>query len=125
MEMNIEYRNQSGFKAFFEKIAEFLNTKYGKNTIELEMCDSYENMAEKIEPHMHLVDNAVKAIEMSGGIANITPIRGGTDGARLSYMGLPCPNLSTGGANFHGVHELIPVESMHKMVQVLVELAKA
>ena len=109
-------------RAFFEKIAEFLNTKYGKGTVELELCDSYENMAEKIEPHMHLIDNAVKAIETSGGVASITPIRGGTDGARLSYMGLPCPNLGTGSGNHHGRFEFAVVEEMDRCVDTIIKI---
>ena len=88
------------------------------------MKDSYYNMREKIEPHMHVIDNAVNAMKSSGVEPIIVPIRGGTDGARLSYEGLPCPNLSTGGANFHGVHEFIPIQSMEKMVDVIVKLMK-
>jgi tripeptide aminopeptidase len=80
-------------------------------------------MREKLEPHMHLIDRAERAFAKNGVVALTQPIRGGTDGARLSFMGLPCPNLSTGGYNFHGVHEFIPVESMETMVQVLVDLA--
>ena len=74
---------------------------------------------------MELIENAERAMRAVGVEPRIIPIRGGTDGARLSYEGLPCPNLSTGGANFHGVHEFIPVESMHAMVRVLVELVRA
>jgi tripeptide aminopeptidase len=82
-------------------------------------------MRDKILPHMELIENAKAAMLAVGVEPLVVPIRGGTDGARLSFMGLPCPNLSTGGANFHGVHEFIPVESMQKMVQVLVNLMKA
>ena len=91
----------------------------------MEIRDSYYNMKEKIEPHPELIENAKAAMRAVGVEPNVIPIRGGTDGARLSYEGLPCPNLSTGGANFHGVRELIPVRSMHKMVEVLVELVRA
>lgn len=112
-------------KAEFEKIAAYLNDKYGENTIELSLKDSYYNMKEKIEPHMFLIDRA-KAAMRSAGVEPVTvPIRGGTDGARLSFMGLPCPNLSTGGHNFHGRFEYIPVQSMDRMVDVLVSLAAA
>ena len=82
-------------------------------------------MKEKILPHMDLIENAKAAMLAAGVEPKIVPIRGGTDGARLSYEGLPCPNLSTGGANFHGIHEFIPVQSLQKMVTVLLELTKA
>ena len=88
--------------------------------------ESYRNMAEKIRPCYHLIENALKAAKLAGVEPKVVPIRGGTDGARLSWeRDIPCPNLCTGGANFHGVHEFIPVPSMEKMVQVLVELVKA
>ena len=90
--------------------------------METVMKDSYYNMKEKIQPHMYIVDNAARAMKNCGIEPSVVPIRGGTDGARLSFMGLPCPNLSTGGHNFHGKYEYIPVESMDKMVEVLVEL---
>ncbi len=111
-------------RAMFEKTAEFLNTKYGKNTVNLELCDSYENMAERIKPHMHLIENAAKAIEMAGGVVDISPIRGGTDGARLSQMGLPCPNLGTGSSNHHGRFEYAVVEEMDKCVETIISIIK-
>ena len=89
------------------------------------MRDSYYNMKEKLLPHMELIDNACAAMRAVGVEPEIVPIRGGTDGARLSWeRDIPCPNLCTGGANFHGVHEFVPVASMEKMVQVLVELVR-
>ena len=103
-------------------IAAYLNEKYGPTTVQVELKDSYYNMLEQIRPHMYLIHRARAAFEKAGVQAVEVPIRGGTDGARLSYMGLPCPNLSTGGANFHGVMEYIPVPSMEKMVEVLVHL---
>ena len=109
-------------KARMEAIAAYLNGKYGPGTVEAELKDSYYNMREKIEPHMYLIHRARAAFEKAGVQAVEVPIRGGTDGARLSYMGLPCPNLSTGGVNFHGVMEYIPVRSLEKMVEVLVHL---
>lgn len=112
-------------KARFEKIAGYLNEKYGEDTIELDMCDSYYNMKEKITPHMHIIDRAQKAMRDAGVEPEIVAIRGGTDGARLSFMGLPCPNLSTGGHNFHGRFEYIPVQSMDSMVEVLINIVKA
>ncbi|MBR6557404.1 MAG: peptidase T [Clostridia bacterium] len=109
-------------KAFVKNLVTYLNGVYGKGTFEAEISDSYYNMKEKILPFMHIVDNAVNAMKSCGVEPIIVPIRGGTDGARLSFEGLPCPNLSTGGANFHGVHEFIPVQSMEKMVDVLIKL---
>lgn len=112
-------------KARFEKIARYLNEKYGENTIELTLHDSYYNMKEKIEPHMFIIEKAQKAMKEAGVEPEIVAIRGGTDGARLSFMGLPCPNLSTGGHNFHGRFEYIPVQSMDSMVEVLINIVKA
>jgi len=97
-------------KERFQKIADYLNEKYGQGTIELKLEDSYFNMKEKILPHMHIVENAIRAMENVGIEPKVVPIRGGTDGARLSYMGLPCPNLCTGGHNFHGRYEYITVK---------------
>ncbi len=111
-------------KAFVINLAEYLNKVYGENTVVAEIKDSYYNMKEKILPHFHVVENAVKAMKDNGIEPIIVPIRGGTDGARLSYEGLPCPNLSTGGVNFHSIHEFIPVPSMEKMVDVVVDLMK-
>ncbi len=111
-------------KEFMANLISYLNSIYGEGTFEAEIKDSYYNMKEKILPYMHIIDNAVKAMEDADVEPLVVPIRGGTDGARLSFMGLPCPNLSTGGANFHGVHEFIPVQSMEKMVEVIVTLMK-
>lgn len=112
-------------RAMLEKAAEFLNAKYGKGTVKTELVDAYENMREKIEPHMHLIDNAVAAIEKCGGSAVINPIRGGTDGARLSQMGLPCPNLGTASANHHGRFEYAVAEDMESCVDTVIEIIKA
>ena len=106
-------------KTQMEKITNYLNDKYGKKSFELIMKDSYYNMKEKIVSHMEIIDKAVKAMEGCGVKPVIKPIRGGTDGARLSFEGLPCPNLSTGGNNFHGRNEFISIQSMSKMVQVI------
>lgn len=111
-------------KATMERIAAYLNDKYGPGTVELELADQYYNMRAQIEPHMYLIHRAKAAFARCGVTAQEIAIRGGTDGARLSYEGLPCPNLSTGGANFHGVHEFIPVPSLEKMVEVLVALVR-
>ena len=96
-------------KQFLTQAADFLNAKYGKGTVEVIIKDSYYNMKEQIEPHMYLIHRARAAMEKAGVKPLEVPIRGGTDGARLSYMGLPCPNLSTGGVNFHGGHDYSPV----------------
>lgn len=111
-------------KKFAENAAAFINSVYGENTVTVKIKDSYYNMKPKILPHMELIRNAEKAMKNVGVTPKIVPIRGGTDGARLSYEGLPCPNLSTGGANFHSVHEFVPVDSMVKMAEVLIELSQ-
>lgn len=110
-------------KARFLAIAAYLNQKYGEDTVVVEMKDSYYNMREMIEQHMHLITDAKAAMEEIGVEPCVIPIRGGTDGARLSFMGLPCPNLCTGGHNFHGRFEYICVESMEKVAELLVKLA--
>lgn len=111
-------------REYAEHIRDYMNQKYGDNTVELVITDSYYNMKEKIESCMYIVDYAKQAMRNCKIEPCIVPIRGGTDGARLSYMGLPCPNLSTGGHNFHGKYEYISVESMEKMVEVIVEIVK-
>ena len=107
-------------KALMQSAADYLNAKYGAGTVELGMRDSYFNMREKIEPCMYIIDRAAKAMEAIGVQPKMVPVRGGTDGARLSFMGLPCPNLCTGGENFHGRFEYIPVEDMEAVVKLLV-----
>lgn len=111
-------------KELMGDIAEYLNKKYGAGCVELEIKDSYFNMREKIEPVMEVVEIAKKSMEEAGVTPIIKPIRGGTDGARLSYMGLPCPNIFTGGHNFHGKFEYIPVQSMKKSVEVIVKVVE-
>lgn len=103
--------------------AECLNGKYGEGTVTVAIKDSYRNMIEKIQPHFHLVETARKAITMAGLVPEDIPIRGGTDGATLSWMGLPCPNLGTGGFNFHGPAECITAERMDKAVEILLNIA--
>ena len=112
-------------KAQMRHIAACLNEIYGEGTVELEIKESYRNMLEQIKPHFHLIENARKATAAAGVEAVETPIRGGTDGATLSYMGLPCPNLGTGGYNFHGPCECISAENMDKVVQILLNLVDA
>lgn len=111
-------------KRLMEYAADFLNRKYGEGTIALEMKDSYYNMKEKIEPHKYLLtaaEDAMRSLEIE---PKVLPIRGGTDGARLSYMGLPCPNLCTGGHNFHGRYEFISIQSMEKITLLLQKIAE-
>ncbi len=112
-------------KALGHTIGEFLNKKYGESTVFVETADNYYNMAEKIRPHMYLMDVAAEAFKELGVDAPvIRPVRGGTDGSRLSYMGLPCPNLCTGGHNAHGKYEFVCVQSMEKSVDLLVKIAQ-
>lgn len=107
-----------------KEIEKVLNEKYGEDTVVVEIKDQYNNMKEKIEPVMHIVDNAKEAMIEANVTPNIRPIRGGTDGARLSFMGLPTPNIFAGGENFHGKYEYVPVESMEKAVEVIVNIVK-
>ena len=111
-------------KAYVREICEKINEKYGSGTATAEITDSYYNMREKIEPVLYIVENAKRAMEAADVPPMVVPIRGGTDGALLSWKGLPCPNLSTGGENFHSVYEYIPVRSLEKMTEVLVNLCK-
>ncbi len=111
-------------KALMEEAASYINKKYGQGTLKLELRDSYYNMKEKILPHMHLIDTASAAMRALGVEPEIVPVRGGTDGARLSYMGLPCPNLCTGGHNYHGKFEFVPVQSLEKTTEILVKIVE-
>ena len=110
-------------KALMRAAVDYLNVKYN-GALTLELRDQYRNMRELVEPHMFLIDNAKAAFEACGVVPEVVAIRGGTDGAQLTYKGLPCPNLSTGGHNFHSNTEYIPVQSLEKMADVLVELAR-
>ncbi|MFO7842195.1 MAG: peptidase T [Bacteroidales bacterium] len=121
----IRDHNQQRFehkKDIIKNIIALTNKKYNEEVAILELKDQYYNMREKVEPVMHIVENAKQAMLELGITPNIKPIRGGTDGARLSYMGLPCPNLFTGGHNFHGKYEFIPLESMEKAVKVILKI---
>ncbi|MCR4600014.1 MAG: peptidase T [Acetatifactor sp.] len=111
-------------KETFVRCAEFLNQKYGEGTVDAQVTDSYYNMRDVLGPHMHLVDNAVAAMEELGIEPKVVPIRGGTDGARLSFMGLPCPNLCTGGANYHSRFEYAHVQGMEKTTELLIRLVE-
>ena len=111
-------------KKMLQECADFINCKYGEGVITLEIKDQYYNMKKQIEPHYHIIEKAVKAMEEAGIKANIRPIRGGTDGARLSFMGLPCPNIFAGGLNFHGKYEYVPVQSMEKASEVILNIIR-
>ena len=111
-------------KAHILSIGENLNHKYGSGSAEVKIRDQYFNCIEKIQPHFHLIENARTAFRKEGISPIEAPVRGGTDGCTLSFMGLPCPNLSTGGLNAHSVLEFIPVSAMEKMAKVIINLAE-
>ena len=120
-------RDHDAAKLQFKKdnmqdIADYLNGKYGAGIVEVEIKDSYRNMLEKIKPHFHLIETARKAVRMAGLEPVEVPVRGGTDGATLSWMGLPCPNLGTGGFNFHGVCECTTVERMDRCTEIVLNI---
>ncbi len=111
-------------KQFFKDCVEFMNKRYGEGSFTLEMKDQYYNMREMVEPVYHVVATAQEAMEQLGIVPKVVPIRGGTDGARLSYMGLPCPNIFAGGHNFHGKMEYVPLESMVKATEVILKIVE-
>ena len=119
-----DWEKFEGRKRFLQQLTDYLNLRHGEGTFTLELKDSYYNMKEMILPHMELIHRAEEAMRACGVEPRIVPIRGGTDGARLSYQGLPCPNLCTGGANFHGIHEFVSADAMEKMVRVLTALSR-
>lgn len=112
-------------KKTLKNCVDFINEKYGEGTVSLEIKNQYRNMREMVEPHYYIVEKAVKAMEEEGIKPNIKPIRGGTDGANLSFMGLPCPNVFAGGHNFHGKMEFIPLESMEAASKVILNIIKS
>lgn len=109
-------------RTVIQECVDFINRKYGEGTATVEIRHQYWNMRKQVEPHYHIVEKAIKAIEMAGVKPRVQPIRGGTDGANLSFMGLPCPNIFAGGLNFHGKMEWIPVESMEKASAVILNI---
>ena len=109
-------------KKVMQQCVDFINNKYGEGTATVEIRHQYFNMRKQVEPHYHIVEKAVRAMEMAGVKPRIQPIRGGTDGANLSFMGLPCPNIFAGGLNFHGKMEWVPVQSMEKASQVILNI---
>ena len=108
-----------------QTVAQKLQQQYGEEAVRLEIEDQYYNMREKIEPVMEIVDNAERAMNTLGIEPNIVPVRGGTDGSQLSYMGMPTPNIFTGGENYHGKYEFISAENMEKATQVIIEIVKS
>ena len=111
-------------KATMQRLADFINAEYGEGTVTLELHDQYYNMREKIEPVMHVIDIAFAAMKDAGVEPHVKAIRGGTDGAQLSFKGLPCPNIFAGGLNFHGRYEFVPVQSMEKAMNVIIKIAE-
>ena len=111
-------------KDFLESIAEQINKKYGEGTVAIEMKDQYYNMKEKIDPNMYVIDIVLKAMQESGVTPKVEPIRGGTDGAQLSFRGLPCPNIFAGGVNFHGPYEFVSIQVMEKAVKVITKICE-
>jgi len=109
-------------KEMLRKCVDFINFKYGEGVAKAEIKHQYYNMRKEVEPHYHIIEKAVKAMEMEGITPHIQPIRGGTDGANLSFMGLPCPNIFAGGHNFHGKMEYVPLESMEKASKVILNI---
>lgn len=112
-------------KEFVKRVVDYINGKYGEGTVDLEMSDTYYNMRDVLKDRMDVVDKALNAMRDLGIEPFVTPIRGGTDGAGLTYMGIPCPNLSTGGQNYHGIMEFVSIDQMKKMVEVIVKLVTA
>ena len=112
-------------KRFIENCVEKMNEKYGEGTVTAEVKDQYYNMKEKIEPDaMHVIDLVLRAMQETGVAPKVRPIRGGTDGAQLSFKGLPCPNIFAGGINFHGPYEFVPIQSMEKAMQVIIKICE-
>jgi len=111
-------------KRFMQKCAEQMNERYGEGTVTVEVSDQYYNMKEKIDPQMHVIDLVLKAMQECGVAPKVKPIRGGTDGAQLSFRGLPCPNIFAGGVNFHGPYEFVSIQSMEKAMQVIVKICE-
>lgn len=111
-------------KDFMEDCAQKMNEKYGEGTVEIVIKDQYYNMKEKIEPNMHVIDIVLQAMQETGVAPKVEPIRGGTDGAQLSFKGLPCPNIFAGGVNFHGPYEFVSIQVMKKAVEVIVKICE-
>ena len=111
-------------KRMIENVVEKMNEKYGEGTVTAEVKDQYYNMKEKIDPQMHVIDLVLRAMQETGVAPKVSPIRGGTDGAQLSFKGLPCPNIFAGGVNFHGPYEFVSIQSMQKAMEVVVKICE-
>ena len=111
-------------KRLMAECAKKMNEKYGEGTVDCEIKDQYYNMKEKIEPNMHVIDIVLKAMQECGVRPKVQPIRGGTDGAQLSFKGLPCPNIFAGGVNFHGPYEFVSIQSMEKAMNVIIKICE-
>ena len=111
-------------KDFMEECVRKMNEKYGEGTVRIELHDQYYNMKEKIDPNMHVIDIVLRAMQENGVAPKVEPIRGGTDGAQLSFKGLPCPNIFAGGVNFHGPHEFVSIQVMEKAVAVIIKICE-
>jgi tripeptide aminopeptidase len=111
-------------KRFIQRCVEQMNERYGEGTVECVVNDQYYNMKEKIDPQMYVIDLVLKAMQECGIAPKVKPIRGGTDGAQLSFKGLPCPNIFAGGINFHGPYEFVPIQSMEKAKQLIVKICE-
>ena len=112
------------YEYYEQDVRQQIDEKYGEGTCEAEIYDQYYNMKEKIDPNMHVIDIVLRAMQESGVPPRVEPIRGGTDGAQLSFKGLPCPNIFAGGVNFHGPHEFVSIQVMEKVVQTIVKIAE-
>jgi tripeptide aminopeptidase len=130
-EANLSYIIRDHDRARFEQrkqtmlaVAKYINAEYGEGTVEVDLRDQYYNMREKIEPVMHVIDLAKSAIKSVGVTPVVKPIRGGTDGARLSFEGLPCPNIFAGGENFHSRYEYLPIPSLKAAMKVILEIVR-
>jgi tripeptide aminopeptidase len=111
-------------KILIQRIGEQLNDKYGQGTVEVEVKDQYYNMKEKIDPQMHVIDIVLRAMQDEGVAPSVEPIRGGTDGAQLSFKGLPCPNIFAGGVNFHGPYEFVSCQVMEKAMRTIIRICE-
>ena len=122
----IRDHDRDGFedrKRFMKRCVDRMNDKYGEDTVTLELKDQYYNMKEKIDPQMHVIDVVLHAMQACDVAPKVKPIRGGTDGAQLSFKDLPCPNIFAGGVNFHGPYEFVSIKSMQKAMEVIVKIS--
>ena len=122
--MTTRFASPEDRKAFIKKCVAKMQEKYGEDAVTADVRDQYYNMKEKIDPNMHVIDIVLHAMQNSGVAPKVKPIRGGTDGAQLSFKGLPCPNIFAGGVNFHGPYEFVSIQVMQKVVDVIVRICE-